>query len=62
MDIQHQLTPLRKQLRPSGILATLETRHRQALDGQWSSVDSLERLLQDEVERPPQQCTPTGGR
>ncbi len=51
MDIQHQLTPLLKQLRLSGILATLEARHRQALDGQWSYVDFLERLLQDEVER-----------
>ena len=51
MDIQHQLTPLLRQLRLSGILATLEARHRQALDGQWSYVDFLERLLQDEVER-----------
>ena len=51
MDIQHQLTPMLKQLRLSGVLATLEARHRQALDGRWSYVDFLERLLEDEVER-----------
>jgi DNA replication protein DnaC len=33
------------------VLATLEARHRQALDGQWSYVEFLERLLEDEVER-----------
>jgi len=43
-------TPLR-QLRLSGILDTLETRCRQAVDGEWSYLDFLERLLQDEVER-----------
>jgi DNA replication protein DnaC len=51
MDLQHQLSPKLKQLRLSGVLATLDARHRQALDGQWSSVEFLERLLEDEVER-----------
>ena len=45
MDLQHQLSPKLQQLRLSGVLATLEARHRQALDGQWSSVEFLERLL-----------------
>jgi DNA replication protein DnaC len=47
----HQLAPALKQLRLSGILSTLDARHRQALDGQWSYLDFLARLLQDEVER-----------
>ncbi len=51
MELQHQLSPKLKQLRLSGVLATLEARHRQALDGQWSYVEFLERLLEDEVER-----------
>jgi len=51
MELQHQLSPKLKQLRLSGVLATLDARHRQALDGQWSYVEFLERLLEDEVER-----------
>lgn len=51
MELNAHLTPKLKQLRLSGILATLEARHRQALDGQWSYVEFLERLLEDEVER-----------
>jgi DNA replication protein DnaC len=51
MELNHHLTPKLKQLRLSGILDTLEARHRQAVDGQWSYVDFLERLLEDEVER-----------
>ena len=34
-----------------GILETLEARHRQAVEGKWSYIEFLERLLQDEVER-----------
>jgi hypothetical protein len=49
MDLQHHLSPKLKQLRLSGVLATLEARHRQALDGQWSYVEFLERLLEDET-------------
>jgi DNA replication protein DnaC len=50
MDL-HTLTPQLKQLRLSGILETLDVRHRQAIDEQWTHVQFLERLLQDEVER-----------
>ena len=51
MELTHQLeTPL-KRLRLSGILDTLATRNQQALDGQWSYVDFLSRLLEDEVAR-----------
>ena len=38
-------------MRLSGILQTLEARNRQAVDGQWSYVEFLSRLLEDEVER-----------
>jgi DNA replication protein DnaC len=51
VERQHQLSPKLKQPRLSGVLATLDARHRQALDGQWSYVEFLERLLEDEVER-----------
>ena len=51
MELTHQLTPKLKQLRLSGILDTLEVRTRAAVDGQWSYVEFLERLLEDEVER-----------
>ncbi len=51
MELTHQLTPKLKQLRLSGILATLEARTHAAVAGQWSYVEFLERLLEDEVER-----------
>lgn len=51
MELTHQLSPFLKQLRLSGILETLEHRNRQAVDGQWSYVEFLARLLEDEVER-----------
>lgn len=51
MDLTPQLTPTLKGLRLSGILATLEARHRQAIDGQWSYIEFLARLLEDETER-----------
>lgn len=51
MELKHQLTPYLKQLRLSGILETLEARHRQAVDDKWSYVEFLARLLEDEVER-----------
>jgi DNA replication protein DnaC len=51
MELNHQLSPKLKQLRLSGMLSTLEARHHQAIDGQWSYVEILERLLEDEVER-----------
>ena len=51
MELTHQLTPHLTKLRLSGILQTLEARNRQAVDGQWSYVEFLSRLLEDEVER-----------
>jgi len=51
VELNQHLTPRLKQLRLSGILDTLEARHRQAVDGHWSYVEFLERLLEDEVER-----------
>jgi DNA replication protein DnaC len=51
MELKHQLIPQLKHLRLSGVLETLEARHRQALDGKWSYVEFLARLLEDEVER-----------
>ncbi|HKC74608.1 MAG TPA: IS21-like element helper ATPase IstB [Chloroflexota bacterium] len=49
--MRHQLTPYLKQLRLSGILETLEVRNQQAIAEQWTYLDFLTRLLQDEVER-----------
>ena len=40
-----------KTLRLSGILVTLEARHRQAIASEWSYVEFLSRLLEDEIER-----------
>ena len=51
MELMHQLTPKLKQLRLSGVLETLDARHRQAVEGQWTHVEFLSRLLEDEVER-----------
>ena len=51
MALKHQLQPYLKQLRLSGILETLDARHRQAVDGQWTHMEFLSRLLEDEVER-----------
>ena len=51
MELKHQLIPQLKLLRLSGILDTLEARTQQAIGGQWSYVEFLSRLLEDEVER-----------
>ncbi len=51
MELTHQLTPMLRTLRLSGLLETLEVRNRQAVEGQTSFVDFLSLLLQDEVER-----------
>jgi len=51
MELKHQLTPHLKRLRLSGVLETLDARNRQAIDGQWSYLEFLARLLEDEVER-----------
>ena len=51
MELKHQLTPHLKHLRLFGVLETLDARQRQAIDGKWSYIEFLERLLEDEVER-----------
>ena len=51
MELRPQLTPYLKSLHLSGILATLETRNRQAIEDRLSYMDFLSRLLEDEVER-----------
>lgn len=51
MELKHQLTPYLTKLRLSGILQTLEARNRQAVESQWSYLEFLARLLEDEVER-----------
>jgi len=51
VELKHQLTPHLKHLRLSGVLETLDARQRQAIDGKWSYIEFLERLLEDEVER-----------
>lgn len=51
MELMHQLTPSLKRLRLSGILETLEVRNQQAIDGKWSYIDFLARLVEDEVQR-----------
>jgi hypothetical protein len=51
MELNHQLALPLRQLRLSGILDTLDIRNQQAIDEQWSYVEFLARLLQDEVER-----------
>ncbi len=51
MELKHQLASQLRHLRLSGVLETMEARNRQAIDGQWSYVEFLSRVLEDEVER-----------
>jgi DNA replication protein DnaC len=51
MELTHQLTPMLRTLRLSGILETLDVRNRQAVEQQSSFIDFLTTLLHDEVER-----------
>ena len=51
MELTHQLAPMLRTLRLSGILETLDVRNRQAVEQQSSFVDFLTMLLHDEVER-----------
>jgi len=51
MELMPQLQPYLKQLRLSGVLETLTVRNQQAIDGQWTYIEFLARLLEDEVER-----------
>jgi DNA replication protein DnaC len=50
MNVQH-LIPQLKQLRLSGMLDGLDVRTEQAVREQWSHLEFLTRLVQDEVER-----------
>lgn len=51
MQLDHQLTPMLRTLRLSGVLETLEVRNQQAVEQQMSHIEFLSTLLQDEVER-----------
>ena len=51
MELKAQLSNQLRGLRMSGVLETLAARERQAIDGQWSYLDFLSRLLEDETER-----------
>src|SRR2546428_1402854 len=51
MELTHQLAPLLRTLRLSGLLETLDVRNRRAVEQQSSFVDFLPLLLQAEVER-----------
>jgi DNA replication protein DnaC len=51
MELTHQLTPMLRTLRLSGILETLDVRNRQAVEQPTSFVEFLTVLLHDEVER-----------
>ena len=51
MNQHHQLIPQLKRLRLSGVLETLDVRHEQAIDGQWTYMEFLMRLLEDEIVR-----------
>jgi DNA replication protein DnaC len=51
MNPSHDLIPMLKQLRLSGILDSIEQRNRQAIEGKFSYMDFLAMILQDEVAR-----------
>ena len=51
MEMTHQMVPFLKRLRLSGILDTLDVRNQQAIEEQWTYIEFLARLLEDEVER-----------
>jgi DNA replication protein DnaC len=51
MNPMPELTPILKQLRLSGVLDSLETRNRQAIEEKLSHVDFLATVLQDEIAR-----------
>ena len=51
MNPFNELTPILQSLRMSGMLATLETRNRQALDQKLAPIEFLTLLLQDELAR-----------
>ena len=51
MTYEEQLVPHLKRLRMSGILDTLAVRNQQAIAGQWTYLEFLIRLIEDETAR-----------
>ena len=51
MDVTDSLRGQLRTLRLSGILDTLEARHRQAVAEQWGYMDFMTRLMADEIDR-----------
>lgn len=51
MELTHQLAPMLRTLRLSGLLESLDVRNRQAIEQKLSHVEFLSLLIQDEVER-----------
>ena len=51
MNPKPDLAPMLKQLRLSGILDSLESRNKQAIDSKMSYTDFLSLLISDEVAR-----------
>ncbi|MCK5218049.1 IS21-like element helper ATPase IstB [bacterium] len=51
MELIHQIKPLLRSLRLSGVMDTLEIRNQQAISEKISYLDFLAMLVQDEVER-----------
>jgi len=49
--MMHQLIPLLKSLRLSGIMETLELRNKEAINRKISYIEFLTLLIQDEIER-----------
>ena len=51
MELKQQLSAQLRHLRLSGVLETLESRNRQAIDDKWTYQEFISRLLEDEIER-----------
>lgn len=51
MNPMPELIPMLKQLRLSGILDSIESRNRQAIEKKFSYMDFLATIVQDEIAR-----------
>ena len=51
MNPMPELTPMLKQLRLSGIMDSIETRNRQAIEKKMSYMDFLSTIITDEIAR-----------
>jgi len=51
MNPMPELIPMLKQLRLSGILDSIESRNRQAIEEKFSYMDFLATVIQDEIAR-----------